>query len=204
MSAFRLQTFRPASPGAPAERLPTPTERAVAAAREEGYAAGFLAGQDAATEAHLSDQGRLTAELVEAIQDAVVTNEAARRNVAATLSPALRALAAVIAPALAEAGIGSEIAAILDRAVAAVPAARPRLRCAPELAPRLAGILRERGIDALIDPAPELLPREAQIFWDQGYDHIDLDACVARVLACIDAHVTPSAAEETEDDRRYG
>lgn len=205
MSAFRLQTFTPASRG-PGGRQPTETERALAVAREAGYQDGFVAGQGAATEACLEDQGRLTAELVEAIGDAIMTNEAARRHVTASLAPAIRALAAAIAPALAEAGIAGEIAAIVDRAVAQAPAARPRLRCAPELAPRLVGIFRERGIDAEVEPAPELLPREAQVFWEQGYDHIDLDACTAQVLACLAAHLphVDAGPAEDEDEVRYG
>ena len=40
-----------------------------------------------------------------------------------------------------------------------------------------------------VEEAPELLPREAQIFWDQGYDHLDLDACIAQIRACIASHL---------------
>ena len=67
-------------------------------------------GRPTATEAFLEEQGRLTSELVEAIDDARLTNEAARRHVAASLAPMVEALAGAIAPALADAGLGAEIA----------------------------------------------------------------------------------------------
>jgi flagellar biosynthesis/type III secretory pathway protein FliH len=203
MNAFRLQTF---APGRGAAAAPGHDERRLRVAREEGYNAGYLAGQGAATESFVEDQSRLTSELVEAIGDARLTNEAARRHVAASLAPMVEALAAAIAPALAEAGVGAEIARLVARALEAVPGARPRLRCAPELAPRLAELLAERGLDAEIEPAADLLPREAQLSWDQGYDHLDLDACVAQVRACIASSLRPQSKDGDSDDdpRRFG
>ena len=105
---FRLETFAPISGGAP--RI-GPAERRLEAAREAGYRDGYLAGQAEATEAFVAEEARLTSELVEAIADARLTNEAARRHVAATLAPMVEALASAIAPALADAGLGAEIAA---------------------------------------------------------------------------------------------
>ena len=160
---------------------------------------GFLAGQAMATEAFLEEESRLTSELVEAIADARLTNEAARRHVAASLAPMVEALAEAIAPALAEAGLGAEIARIVERALVA------RARGAAAAALRARG--RRRGCAALlaapraatprVEEAPELLPREAQIFWDQGYDHLDLDACIAQIRACIASHLEPAARART-------
>ena len=82
MSAYRLETFQPAS-GPTAVKI-GPLERRIEAAREEAYHDGYLAGQAAATDGFLEEQGRLTSELIEAINDARVTNEAARRHVAAS------------------------------------------------------------------------------------------------------------------------
>ena len=60
---------------------------------------------------------------------------------------------------------------------------------------------RARGLAATIEEAPELLPREAQIFWDQGYDHLDLDACVAQIRACIAAHLDRAKTGEADEPR---
>jgi hypothetical protein len=202
MNAYRLKTISPASPfAAPA---PGVLERRIDSVREEAYRLGFLAGQAAATEGFLDDQGRLTSDLVEALADARLTNEAARRHVAATVGPMVEGLVAGIAPVLAEAAFGQEIARLVERAMAQAPGARPRLRCAPEVAGRISALLVARGFDALVEPAPELLPREAQVFWDQGYDHLDLDACVAQVRDCIASHLQRNSTSEDDDPRQYG
>ena len=149
-------------------------------------------------------RARLATELIEAIDDARLTNEAARRHVAATLAPMLEALAAAIAPALAEAGLGAEIATVVERALIHAPAARPRLRCAPEVAGALGQLLERWDSTPSIEEAPELLPREAQIFWDQGYDHLDLDACIAQIRACIASHLATGSKGEDDDTSRSG
>ena len=200
MSGYRLETFLPAA--GPGSRQ-APLERRIETAREAAYTEGYLEGQAAATDGFLEEQGRLTTELIEAIDDARLTNEAARRHVAATLAPMVEALAGAIAPALADAGLGAEIAAVVERALVHAPAARPRLRCAPEVAGRLGRMLAEMGFDACVEEAPELLPREAQIFWDQGYDHLDLDACIAHVRDCIASHLRTNAGED-HDRRQRG
>ena len=197
MSAFRLQIFEPA--GAEAESA---AERALAVAREEAWRAGFLAGQAAAAEANLADQARLTSEFVEALCDARLSNEAARRHVAASLAPFAGAIVAALTPALAEAGLAAEAVARVEAALAAAPDARPLLRCAPEVVPVVRGLLAERGLAATVEPAPELTIREAALHWEQGYDRIDLDACAAELRACVSAHVEPEA--EIEPERRYG
>ena len=202
MSAFRLETFSPGSgPGRP--RM-DPAERRLEAAREEAYQAGFLAGQAMATEEFLADEARLTSELVEALADARLTNEAARRHVAASLAPMIAALVAGVSPSLADAGLGAEVARLVEQACLQAPGARPRLRCAPELVGRLRALLTERGLEATIEEAPELLPREAQVFWDQGYDHLDLDACLAQIRACVASHLEPGTESSSDDPRRYG
>lgn len=201
MNGFRLERFNLGAASAPTQSA---AERRLDSVREESYRLGFLAGQAAANEAFLDDQGRLTSDLVEAIADARLTNEAARRHVAASIGPMIEALASGIAPALAEAGLGREIASIVERALAQLPEARPRLRCAPEVAGRISALLLSRGLDAEIELAPELLPREAQIFWDQGYDHLDLDGCVAQVRACIASHLDRNSTGEGDDPRQLG
>ncbi|MBP7243372.1 hypothetical protein [Amaricoccus sp.] len=197
MSAFRLQIFEPAG-----DRGPAPGERALAEAREEAWRAGFLAGQAQATEAHLAEQSRLTSEFVEALCDARLTNEAARRHVAASLAPFAGAIVAALTPALAEAGLAAEAVARVEQALAAAPEAKPVLRCAPELVPVIRGLLAERGLAATVEAAPELLPREAALHWDQGYDRIDLDACADELRACVASHVDPEP--EQIEERRYG
>ena len=103
MSAYRLETFLPAAgPGFRQDGL----GRRLEAAREKAYTEGYLEGQAAATDGFLEEQGRLTTELVEAIDDARLTNEAARRHVAASLAPMVEALGGAVAPALADAGLG--------------------------------------------------------------------------------------------------
>jgi hypothetical protein len=200
MSAYRLETFSPAA--GPLRLRTSPGEQRLERAREEAWQAGFLAGQATATEAFLDDQGRLTSELIEAIADSRVTNEAARRHVAASLAPMIEALAASVAPVLADAGLGAEIARLVERAqLAAEPL--PRLRCAPELVGPLTALLAERGLAATVEEGPELLPREAQVFWDQGYDHLDLDACIAQIRACIASHLQSNLGED-DDPRQYG
>lgn len=198
MSAFRLQNFaaaeEPAGPRASAAE--------VEAIREEAWREGYLAGQAAATAVHLEDQTRLTSELIEAISDARLTNEAARRHVAASLAPLASAVVAALTPALAEAGLAAEVAARVEAALRTAPEARPRLRCAPEVAPVIRDVLAERGLPAVVEPAPELLPREAILQWDQGYDRIDLDACAAEIRDCVAAHVEPE--EDVHAERRYG
>ncbi len=200
MSTFRLQTFDAAGGGDTREGSgPSAADLALQAARDEGYQQGFLAGQAAATEAHLEDQGRLTGELVEALSDAGLTNEAARRHVAASLAPMIEALGAAIAPSLAEAGMTAEVARLVELALEASPAARPLVRCAEELAGPLAKLLDERGIAADVEAAPEFLPREARIVWDQGYDHIDMDACVAQVRQCLASHLKTESGSVKHD-----
>lgn len=201
MNAYRLETFTPSA--LPVRRV-SPQERQLEAARAQAHEDGFVAGQVAATEAHLEDQSRLTAEFLEALEDARMTNEAARRHVVASLAPVLGALARTIAPAIAEAGLAAEVERLTARALAAAPESRPRLRVAPEMAARIGAILTERGIDATVEPAPELLPREIQIFWDNGYDHLDLDACAAAALARIAACIDPQREERDNEQRRFG
>lgn len=201
MTAFRLETF---APSALPQRRASPQERALEAARARAFEEGFVAGQGAATEAHVADQSRLTAEFVEALEDARMTNEAARRHVVASLAPVLGALARTIAPAIAEAGLAAEVERLTLRALAAAPEPRPRLRVAPEMAARVGAILAERGIDATVEPAPELLPREVQVFWDHGYDHLDLDACAAAALARIAACTHPQRDERDDEHLRFG
>jgi hypothetical protein len=202
MSLFRLETF---SPDATPARRVSPLERRIEGVREDAYQAGFVAGQGAATEGHLEDQSRLTAAFIEALEDARMTNEAARRHVAASLAPVMAALARTVAPALAEAGLAAEVERLAARALAAAPEARLRLRVSPEMTAHIVHILSVRGFDATVEPAPELLPREVQIFWDQGYDHLDLDACAARVLARIAACIDPQRDEpDHEHASRFG
>lgn len=202
MSVFRLETF---SPGMTAlAPRPDPAERRLGAAREEAYAEGFIAGQAAATEAMLAEDGRLTSELVEALADIRVTNEAARRHVAASLAPMLEAIVAAVTPALAAAGLAAEVARTVERALAAAPKARPRIRCAPEVVDTLGDRLEERGLAAVIEAAPELLPREAQVFWEHGFDHLDLDACAEHVRACVLAHFRSDGLNGGEDERQHG
>lgn len=201
MNAYRLERFSPAIPSGP---TPSMIERRIDTVREESYRLGFLAGQAAANEAFLDEQGRLTGDLVEAIADARLTNEAARRHVAASMGPMIAALASGIAPTLAEAGLGAEVTRIVERALVQAPGARPRLRCAPEVAARLSDLLAGRGLDATVEEAPELLPREALIFWDQGYDHLDLDGCVAQMRACIASHLARNGTGEDDDPRHFG
>ena len=88
--------------------------------------------------------------------------------------------------------------------MAQAPGARPRLRCAPEVAGRISALLAARGLDAAVEEAPELLPREAQVFWDQGYDHLDLDGCIAQVRACIASHLERNSTGEDDDGRQHG
>lgn len=201
MSGYRLETFAPVDEDGRQRR--TPSEARLEAVREEAYHAGFLEGQAMATEAHLEDQTRLTSAFIEALADARVTNEAARRHVAESLAPMIEALVDAIAPALADAGLAVEIARLVERAVVHAPAARPRLRLAPEVCDTIEAALRERGLAATIEEAPELLPREAQIFWDQGYDHLDLDACIAQVRGCIASHLRTNA-DESDERRQHG
>ena len=88
MSAYRLETF-PAGRGARAARRRR-SSAALETRPRAGLTEGFLDGQAMATEGFPREQGRLTTELVEAIADAELTNEAARRHVAATLAPPSR------------------------------------------------------------------------------------------------------------------
>jgi hypothetical protein len=199
MSVFRLQTFAPERDDAP--RL---SPREAEAARQPASRAGFLAGQAAATEAHLEDQTRLTSELVEALADARMTNEAARRHVAASLVPFAAAIVEALTPALAARGLAAEAAARVEAALRAAPEARPRLRVAPELAPVLRGLFAERGLAAVVEPAPELLPREATLHWEEGFDRIDLEACAAAIRACVAAHLDQGGNEAGDGDRRCG
>lgn len=201
MSVYRLETFAPGA--APRPIRNDVVERRVAAAREAGFTDGYVAGQAAATEVMLADDHRLTSTLVEAIQDARMTNEAARRHVAASLAPMLEAIVAAITPTLAEAGLAAEVARAVERAISAAPKARPRIRCAPEMIDPLGDRLEARGVAALIEAAPELLPREAQVFWDHGFDHIDLDACAAHVRACVLGHLQRDMNGE-DDERQHG
>lgn len=202
MSVFRLQTFAPAS-----ARVIEPSPVAVPqrdAAIEDSYGHGFLAGQAAATESFLEDQARLSGELIEALSDARMTNESARRHVAATLAPVVEALFSALTPSLLEAGTTREVVGLVESALQAAPSARPRLRCAPELAEPVRALLAERGIEATVEDAPELLPREAQVFWDQGYDHLDLDACVAQIRECLAIHLNQTCDLAVEELRRHG
>lgn len=201
MNAFRLKTIAPGS--APGARM-SAHDRLLERIREEAYNSGFVAGQAAATEAHVADQARLTSELVEAMHDACMTNEAARRHVAASFAPVMCALVEAITPALAEAGLAEEIAKLVDRAIDAAPEAEPRLRCAPELAPVLRELFAGRERRVTVEEAPEMLPREARLYWDQGFDQLDLDACVAQVRACLASVMPSEQGDEENDERRFG
>lgn len=200
MTVYRLRTFEP--PADPA--IPRLGPREVEAVREAAYRAGYLAGQAEATEAHLGEQASLTAELVEAIGDAAMTHEAARRHVTASLAPMVETLAGVLTPALAEAGLAAEISRRVELALASAPECRPRLRCAPEMQATLRDVCADRGLDAAVEATPEMLPREAELHWDHGFDRIDLDACAAELRACIAVHLGAANGERDDEQRRYG
>jgi hypothetical protein len=207
MSEFRLQEF---SPGTRTEtaadedrKRAEAIEARVQAEREDAYRAGYVDGQAAATEVHLEDQGRLTSELVEALYDAGMTNEAARTHVSASIAPLIEAIALAIAPSLAEVGMLGEISRIVCEAIDSAPNARPRIRCARELAVPLQRLVEGREISADIEEAPELLPREAQIFWDQGYDHLDLDACIAQIRGVISSHFSQDNGSKQHERSGY-
>ncbi|PZQ50407.1 MAG: hypothetical protein DI556_07580 [Rhodovulum sulfidophilum] len=207
MTPYRLRSLAPGEDAARARALEI--EHRIAEARAEAREAGFAAGEAAATEAYLADQARLTSDLIETLADARLTNEAARRHVAASIAPVIERLCAAITPALAETGLFAEITRLVARAIETAPAALPRLRCAPEVAPAIAKALGARGLDAEVRAAPELGPREARIAWDQGYDHLDLDACVARIQGILAAHLraesgTDSGADGIEERRHAG
>jgi hypothetical protein len=199
MRALRLETIEPVAD--PDALRASEAEAALVAAREAGYEAGFVAGQAAATEVHLDDQAKLSAALVEAICDGQLTNEAARQAVLGPIGPLVAKLFRALAPGIAEAGLAEEIARRAEAAVRAVPAATPRIRCAPEVAPVVEALLGARGIPGSVEAAPELLPREAEVAWAQGFDRIDLDACIAEIDAAIGLHLLPGAGDE---ERRYG
>jgi hypothetical protein len=201
MTAFRLETFIPRT-GAPGGE--DAVQARIDIARDEARAAGWLEGQAAATDAHLADDTRLSSELIEALEDARLTNEAARRHVMASVAPLIRTLFTAVAPSLADAGLIGEIERLAARALDAAPEARLRLRCAPELAPRVEAVLRERGIEATVEAAPTLMPREARIHWDQGYDSLDLDACIAGIGESLARHLQPTAEEAGNDGIDHG
>jgi hypothetical protein len=201
MNAYQLETLLPEADGRGGK--PNLVQRRLEVEREEAYHAGFLAGQSMATETYLKEQDRLTSDLIEAIGDARVTNEAARHHVVSSILPMVESIAAAIAPALADAGLAHEVARLVGRALALAPEAKPRLRCAPELVDTIACHLQKRGLAALIEEGPELLPREIQVFWDQGYDHVDLDACIAQIRSRIALHLRCNEGED-DDPRRYG
>lgn len=201
MSRFTLQTFAPETAQAAAAPI---TKADLDALREEAYGEGFLAGQTAATEAALAERNRLTSDFIEAISDARLTNEAARRHVTATIAPMTAALCAALSASLADAALAAEIRACVERALRAVPEARPRLRCAPELAPVIGALLEARGVAAMIETAPELLPREAELHWDEGFDRIDIDACAAEIAACVASHLNAALREAEHEGRPNG
>lgn len=203
MSAFRFETYPPSDAGL-APRRPSPRDREIEAVREAAYRAGYLDGQAAASEALLDEQGRLTSDFVEALEDARMTNEAARRHVAASLAPVASAICTALTGVLAASGLAAEVAGRVEHALSTAPDARPRLRCAPELVATLRGILAERGLTAAVEPAPEMLPREVTLHWEQGFDRIDLEACAEEIRACIERHLEASAEDNVAELRRYG
>lgn len=200
MTPLRLKTLAPDGPDGTSAALVE--RRKIDAIREEAYQKGYLEGQAAATDAFLAEQNHLSAELIETLADARLTNEAARRHVTATIGPLIAGIVKAVAPTLADAGIASEIVSLVERALSRAGGPRPRVRCAPELVERIALVLRERGLDADVEPASDLLPREAQVFWDQGYDHLDLDACVAQIRSCIASHIGPNPTGGDHDTRQ--
>lgn len=200
MKAFKLETIAPAAD--PAKEKAAAETALRAAAREEGYGAGYIAGQAAATEAHAEEQARLSAAFIEAISDGQLTNEAARRAVLAGVGPLVAKLFSALAPALAELGLPGEIASRAEAALRATPTVKPRIRCAPEVAPVVEALLATRGIAGGVEAAPELLPREAEVAWAQGFDRIDLDGCIAEIRAAIATHL--GLEEEHDGERRYG
>ncbi|MEM8569619.1 MAG: hypothetical protein AAGG56_01810 [Pseudomonadota bacterium] len=172
-------------------------------ARSEGYSEGYLAGQAEATENHLADQGRLTSQLVEAIGDAGMTNEAARRHVSATVAPLIEAVAKAIAPSLAQSAMVGEIGRIVSDAVESAPDARPLVYCASELIAPLQRLIDEHELSAQVEEDPGLLPLEAKIFWDQGYDHLRLDTCIDRILEVISSHFSQDNGSLRDERRGY-
>ncbi|WP_424929313.1 hypothetical protein [Amaricoccus tamworthensis] len=201
MGNFQLETFSPeekkkVAPPPKKKEIPAPDLKAI---REEAYAQGVIDGRSAATEEYLNDQGRLTAELIEALYDAGMTNEAARQHVSASMVPIVETIARAIAPVLAEHGLISEIGRLVRQALDSCPKARPRVRCSSELFEPLQRLVNERSLDADVEMAGELLPKEARIIWDQGYDHIDLDACVEEILGCVKLHFHSTTGNEDNE-----
>ncbi len=204
MSGFRLQTFLPETDGAEAAASAQKfSERDLERARAEAFEAGYLDGHAAATDSHLKDQSRLTGDLAEALHDARLTNDAARRHVAASLGPMIAAFVEAVVPTLAAEGLAAEVAGRVERAVLALPAAIPRLICAPEVRPAIEALLAARDLAGVVEGNPRLMTREVELHWDEGFDRLDLDACVAQVRACIASYLDPAppVAEEIGPER---
>ena len=191
MTALRLRTI------SPADALPASSalQRKMSDVREQAYQDGYLAGQAAAIESQMQDQSRLSSHLVEAINDASLTNEAARRHVAQSLGPMIEALFRAIAPALGERGVAVEIARLAENAANRTPEAKPQIKCAEEVAETLRSVLDQRGIAAQICIDPALLPGEAEVRWDQGVDRLDIERCATEVGACISKHLSLQPSE---------
>lgn len=186
-TTLKFETFSTAPPpieiGVPAGDV----EALLAKARGAARAQGFEEGAAATAAAFDSDRKLVLERIAEAVEDAQFNAEEARRTASAALGPIVDALARGVAPHLARAGLGREIAALVVEATQSCGAATIVVSVAPEMTDAATDAVASTGIAVEIKADFNLDPLRARVAWSGGHDQIDLAACIESAKTAISA-----------------
>lgn len=180
---LRFEVFTPAD--APEQSAVPDYEARLRRAWEDGHAAGFVAGAEAAARENAERQDQLRARMVEVLKDAILDRNAAQAQILGRIWPTVAALVGTLTPGLARAGFLELAERSLQEALRSRPTPHPTLQCAPEDEPALRLVLQKHeGLFTLaVDPV--LTPLEAELHWADGFDRIDVNAVATDILKAI-------------------
>lgn len=159
------------------------TEDTQAITYQQGFDAGFAAAQAAAAR----EQGRLQAELVQAISDLEFTYTEARGALTQSLGPLFEVIAQVILPHCVAAGWTGQIAAILQAATAGNLAAPLKVAVHPQQRQTIAAALETAYPHLHITTDDSLGLHAAWIGVGEQETLLDLDRTLSQIVAVLGA-----------------
>lgn len=186
----------------PSARLidPNHLETMLAKARGKGKADGFAEGVAMAEQRAESELRMLLQSIREKIADLDIQRHEVNGQINDGVGKICDALFKAIAPALAEAGLVSEINAAVSSALRQVPESSLLIVVSPDQSQRVAEALDLGTLPVRIDDDPDLGGLQARIHWQGGFDAIDLDTCIAEASTVLNAYLGAANNAVSSDD----
>lgn len=165
------------------------------------YEEGYKAGWDDALEASASQQARVDADLVQALQDMAFPYHEARSHVLEALRPLLVAMAERVLPEAARARFGETVIEAALSLAADEADAPVDIAVAPENAALLEELIAaaEPAMALRVAPTEGLGPGEAWLKGATSEREIDLEPVLAAIGRALDAFMTT-----TQETRSHG